>query len=65
VLPGYYNGGVVNDNCMQQFFSWDLGQTIFKKDILGQEFCKKGKKNHQLKYHQVSLIFYKGLMPCF
>lgn len=24
MLLGYYNGGVVNDNCMQQIFSWDF-----------------------------------------
>ncbi len=62
MLLGYYNGGVVNDNCMQQIFSWDFSfhklgvASVVVLTIVGHNFSLLDKP----KGHFRSRIFLKG-----
>jgi hypothetical protein len=63
VLLGYYNGGVVNDNCMQQIFSWDFSfhklgvASVVVLTIVGHNFSLLDKPKA---YCRSRIFFKKG-----
>ncbi len=63
MLLGYYNGCVVNDNCMQQIFSWDFSfhklgvASVVVLTIVGHNFSLLDKPKA---YCRSRIFFKKG-----